>query len=292
MKTTVRSFGSLFAVAFGFLLAAPVWAVDAGAQLPWISYQAEAGRTNGERLVSRTPGEIAAEAVGRAAVQLTAAGQYVEWRVQRSANGVVVRFCVPDPPQGGGAEASLTLLVNNQVRQKVILASAHSWLYGTSPNPQDNAPSVGPAHAFFDEVHFLLDGSPLRAGDSICLLKHAGDTGAWVILDQIDLEPVQPPTTIPDKFLVVTDFGSVADDGKDDSAALRSCVERARAEKKGVWIPAGTFHQTEPLRVKEVKVRGAGIWHTRLTAIGLPPAKLFPGNVSGAADCSSILIRL
>lgn len=261
--------------AFGVFSAAGATGADA----PWITYQAEDGTGNGQRLASRTGGEIANEAIGRACVKISTAGQFVEWKVSKPANAVVVRACVPDAPTGGGADYTLSLAINGKFRQKITVSSHHAWLYGREGNPQNNSPSAGPPHHFFDESRAFIEGPPINPGDTLRLFKDSSDAAAWYVVDLIDLEKVDPPGKKPDGFLSVTDFGAVPNDNQDDSAALKACVEKAKTEHKGVWIPAGTFHQSEPLTIDHVNLRGAGPWYTRLTAVGDPKAPTFAGNV-------------
>lgn len=259
------------------LCAAP--ATIAGATVPWSTYKAEQGVTTGEKLISRTYGEIANEALNHTCVRLAATGQHITWKVRNPANAMVIRACVPDAPQGGGASHTLTVAVNGTARQKVTLSSHHSWLYGKDPNGNDNAPGTGTPHAFFDETREFLTGPPLKTGDTITLYKQATDTAPWYVIDLVDLELVAPPPQKPDDGLSVTDFGAVPDDGKDDTSAFATCMEKAKAEGKAVWVPAGTFHQTQPMALDRVKVRGAGSWHTHLVGLGEFKPNYFPGNV-------------
>lgn len=254
-------------------------AAAVGATVPWTTYEAEEATTTGEKLTSRTYGEIANEALHHACVKLAAMNQYVTWKVRNPANAIVVRACVPDAPQGGGATHTLTVAVNGAARQKITLSSVHTWLYGTGPNGNDNTPGTGTPHAFFAEARAMLSGPPLRAGDTITLYKQAADTAPWYVIDLIDLELAPPPLQMPADGLNVTEFGAVPDDGKDDAAAFAACVAKAKADGKTVWVPAGTFHQTEPLTLDGVKIRGAGAWHTVLAGLGELKPNYFPGNV-------------
>ncbi|HEX5691233.1 MAG TPA: hypothetical protein VFX76_14565, partial [Roseiflexaceae bacterium] len=53
-------------------------------------------------------------------------------------------------------------------------------------------------------------------------------------------------------------------------AAIQSCVERARKEHKGVWIPPGTFDSlSRPqsdmgIQIADLAVRGAGMWFSTI----------------------------
>ena len=68
-----------------------------GATLPYTTYEAEAGQTNGSVLAAnRTYTTEAAEASGRRAVKLSGTGQYVQVTLAKPANAITVRASVPD----------------------------------------------------------------------------------------------------------------------------------------------------------------------------------------------------
>lgn len=68
---------------------------------------------------------------------------------------------------------------------------------------------------------------------------------------------------------LVTDFGAVADDGQDDTAALRDALEAAAGDGGGVVsLPAGTFIVSERLRIENgVVLQGAG---SDVTTLSVP----------------------
>ncbi|HXC62703.1 MAG TPA: hypothetical protein VNZ67_00010, partial [bacterium] len=97
-----------------------------GAPVPYDEYEAEAGVTNGTILgPSRALGNMAAEASGRMAVKLTA-GQAVSIQSLHDANSIVVRYCIPDAPAGGGITATVSVYVNGSFLQKMNLTSRYS----------------------------------------------------------------------------------------------------------------------------------------------------------------------
>ena len=64
---------------------------------------------------------------------------------------------------------------------------------------------------------------------------------------------------------IVKDCGAVPDDGLDDGPTLQACIDRAKAQGTGVWLPPGTFESTsQALSVSGVALRGAGMWYTTL----------------------------
>jgi hypothetical protein len=234
-----------------------------GALVPWIEYEAEDGITNGEILgPDRTFGTIASESSGRRAVRLDATGEYVQFAASQAANSIVVRYVIPDDPTGIGMAASLSLYVNGGFRRKLDLTSKYAWSYG-GEEYSFNTPSVGGAHHFYDEVRAMVDDIP--AGATVRLQKDESDAAAFYVIDLVDLELVGPALERPSGYLSITDCGAAPDDGTDDGPAIQQCVDQARAQGKGVWIPAGTFESTSiPIEVDSVAIRGAGMWYSVL----------------------------
>src|SRR5438094_94591 len=93
-----------------------------GATLPWVTYEAEATATNGTvqspDFTGRTP---AREASGRSCVRLARSGQYIEFTAKADAQGLIVRYCIPDSADGRGTDATLSLLINGQPRPKLSM---------------------------------------------------------------------------------------------------------------------------------------------------------------------------
>ncbi|SET73344.1 Carbohydrate binding module (family 6) [Stigmatella erecta] len=243
-----------------------------GATLPYQELEAEAGSTNAAVLSpNRTPGTVEAESSGRRAVKLTQTGHYVQWTAPQAANSLVVRYSMPDTSTGTGTNATLSLYVNGSKVQALPLSSKHAWVYGGYP--YGNSPSTpskpnewdpGP-HRFYDESRFLLPSIP--AGATVKLQKDSGDTAAYYTVDLIDLEQVDPALTMPMNFVSITDFGARADDGTDDTQAIRNAISNAKSTGKvGVWIPAGVFHMNGRVDLDNIHLRGAGPWYTRLQA--------------------------
>jgi hypothetical protein len=236
----------------------------AGAALPWVTREAEQATTTGTVLgpdyTGRTP---AREASGRRCVRLSKTGQYLEFPAQADAQGIVVRYSIPDSADGVGADATLGLYINGKLRSKLPMTSRYSYLYGEYPF--NNKPASGSPRNFWDEVR-LMPGS-IHAGDVIRLQKDADDVAAEYLIDLIDLEPVPAPLAKPENSLSVTDFGATADDQSDDRAAFLAAIAAAREQKKSVWIPPGRFVVKGAINVSDVAIQGAGMWHSTLVGV-------------------------
>ncbi|MCM4080716.1 CARDB domain-containing protein [Paractinoplanes hotanensis] len=257
--------------------------VGRGAATPYVSYEAEAARYSGtlvEADALRTFGHtnFGTESSGRKSVRLNSTGQFVEFTSVNQANSIVVRNSIPDAPNGGGQTATISLYANDQFVQKLTLSSRNSWLYGTTDDTESlsNTPSAD-ARRLFDESNALLSTS-YPAGTRFKLQRDAGDTASFYYVDMIDLEQVAPALSQPAGCVSITNYGAVPNDGVDDTAAIqRAVTDDENGVISCVWIPAGQWRQEQkilspdPARnqwnqkgIRNVVVRGAGMWHTRL----------------------------
>ncbi|MGW0915247.1 CARDB domain-containing protein [Streptomyces sp. NPDC002784] len=264
--------------------------VGRGAAVPYTEYEAEDGTYDGTLLTAdklRTFGHtnFATESSGRRSVRLDATGDHVEFTSTNAANSIVVRNSIPDSATGGGREATLSLYADGRFVRKLTLSSKHSWLYGSTDDPEGltNTPG-GDARRLFDESNALLTET-YPAGTKFRLQRDAGDSAAFYIIDLIDLEQVAAPAAKPAACTSITEYGAVPNDGIDDADAIQRAVT---ADQKGeidcVWIPAGQWRQEKKILtddpqnrgqynqvgIRDVTVRGAGMWHSQLYALTPP----------------------
>ncbi|WP_432097761.1 CARDB domain-containing protein [Streptomyces sp. WAC 04229] len=264
--------------------------VGRGAAVPYTEYEAEDGRYDGTLLTSdakRTFGHtnFGTESSGRESVRLDSTGDHVEFTSTTPTNSIVVRNSIPDAPGGGGANATISLYADGQFVQKLNLSSKHSWLYGSTDDPEGltNRPG-GDARRLFDESHALLNKT-FPQGTQFRLQRDAGDTAAFYVIDLIDLEQVAPPAAKPANCTSITQYGAVPGDGLDDTDAIQRAVT---ADQNGqiecVWIPAGQWRQEQKILtddpqnrgqfnqvgIRDVTIRGAGMWHSQLYTLTPP----------------------
>ena len=244
------------------LLAASTQVAQAfrGADIPWITYEAEDMTITGTRLgPAYGPYQVEAESSGRQCVKLDAAGQYIEFTAKAAANAIVVRYSLPDSPDGSGINSTLGLYVNGGFVQKLQVTSKYSWLYGDYPftnHPQDGRP-----RNFYDEVR--AKGLSIGQGDVVRVQVDRDDTAPYYVIDLIDLENVPAPLTAPPDCLSVRGYGATGDGETDDTAALRNCLVDASKQSKTVWVAAGTYKLTGDIDVAAgTTLQGAGMWHT------------------------------
>ncbi|BFO17795.1 hypothetical protein SHKM778_41830 [Streptomyces sp. KM77-8] len=218
--------------------------VGRGAAVPYTEYEAEDGSYRGTLLTAdaeRTFGHtnFATESSGRASVRLESTGQYVQFSSTNPANSVVVRNSVPDAPQGGGTETTLSLYADGKFVRKIGLSSKHSWLYGTTDDPEGLTNTPGrDARRLFDESHALL-GTTYPAGTVFRLQRDADDNAAFHIVDLVDLEQVAPAAAKPAGCVSITEYGAVPNDGIDDTDALQRAVTADQTGRIDCVDPAG-----------------------------------------------------
>lgn len=145
--------------------------IGRGAAVPYTEYEAEQGDYQGTLLTSdqkRTFGHtnFATESSGRKSVQLNSTGQFVEVTSTVPSNSIVVRNSIPDATGGGGAQATISLYVNNTFERKLTLSSKHSWLYGDTDSPEGltNRPGEMPAGCSTSPAH--CSARPIRRARS------------------------------------------------------------------------------------------------------------------------------
>ncbi len=224
-----------------------------------MTYQAEDMKTSGTVLgPNYEPFLVETESSNQKCVKLSAAGEYVEFRVNSPANAMVIRYCLPDSPDGGGISSSLILKRNGKVVSTVPLTSKYTWLYGNYPFTND--PKAGKPRNFYNDAR--LKDVPFAKGDVIRLQKPA-DNASYCIIDLVDLEQVAPALPMPANSLSIADFGSDGKGQGDDTEALKKCVAEAVKRQKIVWVPAGEYKLTGDIEMpSNAAIQGAGMWHT------------------------------
>jgi hypothetical protein len=222
-------------------------------------------RTNGVVLGPKyDPHLVETESSKQRCVKLASSRDFVEFVAKASANAMVVRFSLPDAPDGGGISSSLKLYRNGAFVRDIAITSKYAWQYG--PYPFTNTPSTGRPRRFYDDVR--LKGLAFAKGDVVRLQK-ADDGAAYCIIDLVDLEDVAPPPAAPANCLSPMDFGAGGKGETDDTQALKQCIAEAAKRGMGVFAPAGSYRLTGEIGLpSDMTFRGAGVWHT--TFVGDP----------------------
>ncbi|NDP20498.1 MAG: T9SS type A sorting domain-containing protein [Paludibacter sp.] len=257
---------------FAILFSAIVHISAQGATMPFKMYEAEDGNlVGGATILSMstlpTVPTVQLESSGRKCVELNATGESVTWTTTDITNTIVVRVSMPDAPMGGGITDSLNLYVDGVFRQSMVCTSKYAWVYGKQ-NLVENDPSIGTPKRFYDMHRAFIKGDPVHAGSIITLKKEVENTAAYYQIDFILLENVGPPLPQPANTLSVIDYGAIPDDNIDDTQAFKNCISACQTQKKGMWIPAGNFHNGGSIiNATGINIYGAGMWYTTNTRI-------------------------
>ncbi|MBT1711353.1 Ig-like domain-containing protein [Fulvivirgaceae bacterium PWU5] len=242
--------------------------IPRGAQLPYTRYESEDATRGGSATLQQTTNydytQIASEASNQKYVSLASNGSYVEWTTTAIAQGVNMRFTMPDNATGTGQNGALSLYVNGSFVRTINLTSrwAYQYFHGSETEPVQEP--GGKTFMRFDEVHFRLP-SKIQAGSTVRIVKENGDALTYGV-DFLELEDVPTALAAPMNSLSVTAYGAIADDQTDDLPAFYACINAAKAQGKSVYIPQGRFMLADrlDLNVTNMKIQGAGVWYTEV----------------------------
>jgi hypothetical protein len=246
-------------------------------------YEAESATTNGTVIgPDYTQGDLATEASGREAVQLTAQGQYVQFTLTAQANAVDVSYALSQ-----GASGTLSVYVNGtKLSQQLSLTSQYSDI--STPGIMGSK-----THHFFDDARLML-GQQLSAGATVRLEVDSGNTAVPYTIDVADFYQVAAAATQPAGSISVVTEGADPTGNSDSTAAFRSAISAASAAGEPVWIPQGTFLVSSALQVSSATIEGAGDWYSQVKTnefIDNTSTVAGPVNLSGFAILGSTVGR-
>lgn len=233
----------------------------AGATLSFTTIEAESMRTNAVVPDPRVePHFVETESSGRQAVRLDKREHFLAFTASASTNTMVIRFSLPDHPQGGGISSSLLIFVNGILAKDCRIHSYNTWLYGKYPFSND--PAMGRPRHFYDE--YRITDLELRNGDEV-QLKNGNDSIACVV-DLVDLEQAPPAISAPANAIVLTDpVYRAYSKGNDYTEVLRRCIGKAVETGQEIYMPAGEFIISGDIILpSNIVIKGAGIWYTVL----------------------------
>jgi len=224
-------------------------------------YEAETGKceTNGILLV---PGFnqilLQSEASNQVATQLISKDSYVQWVNDEAADGLTIRFSIPDSEDGKGTTGTFALYVNDEYIQTLTLNSYWAWQYilKTGSKYPDNTPATTKFPRMrFDEMHCKLE-SKIPAGATFKLVKTDENEIPYTI-DFVELEPVPEAVS----------FESIPDANKikyDQSEKLAKFILSHGG--KTIYLPAGKYEVENRINIlnDSTKIIGAGMWYTEL----------------------------
>ncbi len=229
----------------------------------YLRYEAEAGKceTNGTFLEpTYDQRELQSEASNQSAVQLIAKNSYVQWTNEKIADGLTIRFSLPDNTEGKGTTGNLALYVNGDSLQEITLNSYWAWQYilKTGNKYPDNLPDTSTKfpRMRFDEIHLKLS-SKIPVNATFKLVKTDENNTPYTI-DFVELEEVPEAVT----FESITDENKVEyspDDGK-----LQYFISGNAG--KTIFLPEGKYEVDNRIYITgdNTKIVGAGIWYTEI----------------------------
>lgn len=203
--------------------------------------------------------ELQSEATNAVATQLINKNSYIQWRNDEGADGMVIRFSIPDGKNGGGTKGTIVFYVNEEFVRNISLDSYWAWQYAlrTGHTYPDNLPASNKfARMRFDDIRIKLsDKIPQVA--TFKLVK-VDDKKTPYTIDFIELESI--PAAV--KFRSVKYLKKVSYNVSD--GPLEEVI--AKNGGKTIYIPSGKYDVTNRITIDEqnTKIIGAGIWYTNL----------------------------
>ncbi len=229
---------------------------------PYKRYEAEPGKcTSNGLFLSPTyvQTELQSEASNTIAVQLIEKDTYVQWKNDETADGMVIRFSIPDGKNGEGTKGTIALYVNGKFIQDIHLDSYWAWQHAlmTGQTYPDNTPSENKfARMRFDDVRVKLTNK-IPKGAMFKLVKTDSNKIPYTI-DFVELEPVPPAIT----------YESI-----DDANMIRYTPSAGTLDAfiagnggKTIYIPEGRYDVAERIYINDpnTKIIGAGMWYTEI----------------------------
>jgi hypothetical protein len=235
---------------------------------PYQRYEADKGTTLVKAkatAMSFNQADLQSEASEQICVDLTAPKSSIEWKLTKEADGLVVRYSVPDSTSG-----ELEVYANNKLVGTLNLTSHYSWEYlWSNGNPNNSGVvNINPKMRF-DEVRMKLP-SKIPAGGKLKLVNKTGK----IHVDFVEMEAIPAPVTAAP--------GDVTYSG--DGSDLQNFIDQNGG--KTIYVPAGVYDLNSELYfgVDKTTLKGAGMWHTQLNFIRIKWLK--GGLYANAKDIS------
>ncbi len=226
-------------------------------------YEAEPGNciTNGDFL-SETfdQREVQSEASNQTAVQLLAKGDFIQWTNEEAADGLTLRFSIPDDTEGKGTSGNLLFYINDIPVDTLALNSYWAWQYILKSGSKypDNIPdeSAKFPRMRFDEIHLKLENE--IPANATFRLEKADENDVPYVIDFVELEPV------PREVL----FSEIQDENKVLYSADKGSLQLFISQNQGktIFIPEGIYDVDTRIiiSVNGTRIIGAGMWYTEI----------------------------
>lgn len=257
---------------------------------PYLRYEAEPDLCKswqGEMLLppevySQKP--LQAEASRQCALTLGDMSDYVEWTADGEADGLTIRFSLPDSADGKGQRSTLLVMAGDEKLGELNLDSYWAWQYTPIAWQNEKYPDNTPADNKFARMRFdetsLVLTRPVHAGETFRLVKKSDD-GISCTVDFVELEKVPAPVTFDriegDKVIFDPEAGT-----------LQNLINSNPG--KTIYIPAGEYNipRRVMITVNDTKVVGAGMWYTRLYFSAAPDQRGTYSQRGFESNCSGL----
>ena len=234
---------------------------------PYLRYEADKGILAKAKItpMSFNQADLQSEASEQICVDLTTAKASIEWKIDKAADGLVVRYSIPDSSAG-----ELDVYVNNKMVGVLKLTSHYAWEYlWSNGNPNNSGVVNTNPKMRFDEVRMKLTAK-IPVGGKLKLVNKMGK----IHVDFIELEAIEAPV------LAASGDLTYVGDGSD----LQNFIDKNGG--KTIYLPAGVYELNSELYfgVDNTALKGAGMWHTELNFIRIKWLK--GGLYANAKDIS------
>lgn len=215
---------------------------------PYKRYEADLGvLTNGATVTSKSfaQADLQSEASDQICVNMSSANATVEWSISDAADGLVIRYSVPD-----GETATIGVYNGSAKITTITLTSIWSWEYlWNNGNPNNGGVVNQNPKMRFDEVRYKFSTSIAASGN----LKLVRETGNLHI-DFAELEVIPDAITAPTGAVVYVGNGS----------DLQTFIT-ANGGKK-IFLPTGLYTVNRELYfgTSNTSLVGAGMWFTQI----------------------------
>jgi hypothetical protein len=236
---------------------------------------------NGSAILLTSDAMQAKEAFGFSSYRLSDTN-FIEWTASKPGNGMILRFSLEDSFDGKGLQQDI--LISNVTKKRmtapITLDSKYAWIYGTEQNETNSpagserttgackVPSGEPIidpRRIFDHTRVDVSSLSIEFGDTVRISRSTGGpSDIWI--DFIELEVIGDVVKKPSAEVVYDVILYGADPlGKSDSLPAVKRALDAALPGQTIYFPSGTYLLEDRIELlKDIKILGAGIWHTHL----------------------------
>ncbi|WP_343617032.1 Ig-like domain-containing protein [Flavobacterium sp.] len=215
---------------------------------PYKRYEANLGQlSNGASTTSKSyvQSDLQSEASDQQCVNMSATNATVQWTLTEAADGLVIRYSVPD-----GQSGTLGVYNGSTKLTTLTLTSTWSWEYlWSNGNPNNNGITNQNPRMRFDEVRYKLP-SKIAVSGTLKLVRESGN----IHVDFAEMESVPAAITAPAGSVTYTGNGS----------DLQTFID-ANGGKR-IFIPSGVINVNRELYfgAANTSLIGAGMWYTQI----------------------------